>query len=614
MAKDRSDNPVLIPYNKRVPELEAQVQRFLQTTPELPKNVILPERTKMPQFKEEREREAWEREEIRRCLKGHEHMNGKMYFFYNYGHMLAPSKGKIKPEYRVCDNEWFKLLEECEKSNEWGIVCVKRRRVGASWKEAADVLHDAMFKPFYNIGMNSKTERDSVELFKKVKFMYDNLPSFLRASTTAGNTKTMLDFSYKTKDEKGNTIKRGTQSTITVVAPTPTAYEGLMLNKWVCDEAGKVEHLSQLWTYTEPCLMEEHKRVGVPVLFGTSGDIGRDGKGLLEMWKNADVYKLKRFFFAGWMGILCDEYGNDLKEEAIRWIIYERDRRKSLSAKQYNDFVQQFPLTVEEAFSQASSGGVGNIVLINNQRMALIENPAKKKRGRFKLKSDFSVDFIPDPTGKCIIYEEPIKGLKGGYISGQDPSDHDSEDTTQMSDLAMYILKKPIGLDSNPRIVFEYVDRPQKASDYYMQSLAALLYYNECKTLIERNRYRMISFFDENGFKHLLATTPQGVSKLVGGRVNTIGIHMNEHVKAYMTDLIDEYIDEYVEEIGSEELLDEFVRFGSENTDRVMAFGIALILLKEDRQKARKVDKSDQKGSLGFKYVRINGRVVRVKA
>lgn len=602
---------VVIPKEMYQDDLEEQVKNYVILSTSLPRNEYKFKHVEIPKFKSDYEQEKWEREEVRRCVNGYNGITGKMYFFFNYCYMLDVDRGRIRPDFRVCDNEWFNTLEQCSKDN-WGLVCVKRRRVGASWKEAGDVVHDAMFKPFYNIGMNSKTERDSIELFKKVKFIYDNLPSFLRASTSAGNTRMSLDFAYKAKDENGNTVRKGTQSTITVVAPTDTAYEGLMLNKWICDEAGKLSNLPQLWSYTEPCLMTGVTRPGIPVLFGTSGDVGKDGAGLREMWKNADVYRLRRFFFAGWMGILTDEYGNDMKEEAIRWIVYERDRRKNLSAKQYNDFVQQFPLTVEEAFQQANEGGLGDIYKINKQKASLAENPAKKIRGSFLLKDGGDVVFRPDVKGHCIVYEHPDKELNGGYVAGCDPADHDLDDPSEASDLSLYIMKKATGLDG-PKIVFEYTHRPSNLREYYKQALCALIYYNNAKVLIERNRYRMISYFDEEGFKYLLQTTPQTVTRVVGGKTNTIGVNMTPAAKELLEEMIDEYVDDYCEYIPSEELLDEFIVYGSVNTDKAMAFGICLMLLKEDKRKVQKIKgRNPNIPSVSFK--KVNGRIVRVTA
>ena len=612
MAVLLSDDRVeLIKLAEYVPELEEKVKHFLSTSIRLPKNDILYSRLTIPDFKDAFEQVQWENKEIERCKGGHNGMVGKMYFYFNYGWMMNLELGKLPPEFRVVDHEWFKLIQDCQESREWGIVCVKRRRVGASWKEAADVLHDCLFTPFYHVGMNSKSERDSHILFRKVKFVYDNLPDFLRISTAAGKSKDKIDFSYYGKDTKGNKIKQGTQSEIIVVAPVDSAYEGMMLNKWICDEAGKIVNLPQMWSYTEDCLMQETRRVGIPVLFGTAGDIGRDGAGLKNMWDYSETYKLKRFFFAGWMGLSVDKYGNDNMEETIRWIVYQRRLRENLSVKHYSDFLQRYPLTIPEAFSQASEGGLGNIIKINAQETSLAENPSVARRGKFALNMNDEVVFKLDPLGKGILYEHSKSTLQRGYVAGCDPADHDDV-LDESSDLSLYIMKKRHGVRP-PAVVFEYTDRPQNLSEYFIQAALALTYFNKTKVLIERNRYRMISDFDALGYKHLLHRAPQGIMRLVKGRSDTIGVHMTKELKIYKDSLIEAYIEDHCDEIPSVELLGEFKRYGAENTDKVDAFGMALIQLKEESNILARKSSGPNKTLPSYRYKRTHsGAIVRL--
>jgi hypothetical protein len=584
--KKDEDKVILIPLDERLPELEDKVKYFMTVTTDLPHNDVKFIRAKRPSFSSMAEQDAYEDEEMDRCEFGYKGMCGKMYFYFNYVWIKNISGGKIAPQYRVIDNEWFKTIEEVQEKTGEGIVCVKRRRVGASWKEAADALHDSLFTPYYTTGMNSKSVNDSKILFNKVKFVFDNLPSFLREPVNS-KTQMYMDFSETVPDENGIDKKVGIQSEIICVAPTESAFEGYMLNKWVCDEAGKQEGLPQMWSYTEDTMMEETRRMGMPILFGTSGDIGRAGRGLKEMWDNHDIYRLRRFFFAGYHGIHVDEFGNDQREEAIRWIIYERHRRRRLSSKAYSDFLQRYPLTIPEAFSQASEGGVGDIVKITNQRESLIENPAKQVKGKFIINRNGNVNFKPDEDGMVVLYEHAKTGLKNLYVAGCDPADHDDVDRAENSDLSLYVMRKQHGLES-PRIVCNFTDRPKELNDYYRQAILMLQYYNDTKVLIERNRYRMISYFDDNDAKYLLQHAPQGIMRLVGGKVNTIGINMTAAAKDYLIDLIEEYIDDFSEEIPDVELLDEFIAFGTRNTDKAMAFGLTLIQLKEDKMKTRK--------------------------
>jgi hypothetical protein len=608
MSKEQKDNVRVIEFDQRLPELEELVKYYTQNTPDLPWNEILHKRVVIQDFEDLNQKRAFEIEEVKRCKYGHEGMCGKMYFYFNYIYIQNLKGGKIFPEYRQADNEWFARIEDAQKSEEYGFICVKRRRAGASWKEAADVIHDVIFNRFFHIGLNSKSDRDSEILFKKIMFVYENLPAFLKAKI-GSKAGMKVEFFRLIKDELDQKKKAGNQSSLIVVPPTDSAYEGMMLNKWVCDEAGKIKNLPQIWSFTEDCLMQETVRVGCPVIFGTSGEVGKDGAGLMTLWNNAEAYKLKRFFFAGWMGLITDQYGNDMKEDSIRYIIYERARRSSLDAKTYNDFIQKYPLTVEEAFSQSAGNGIGDMKLINRQLHSLRENPPVLSRGIFHFDEDWNVTFIPKGDGPVIIYEHPIKGLKDAYIGGSDPADHDDVGT-QASDLSMHIIKK--ATDGAPPItVLEYVDRPAKVQQYYNQSIAALIYFNNAKILIERNRYRMISYYDDMSFKHLLATTPQGITRLLGGRTVTIGVHMNETIKEYLAGLIESYIDENVEYMWSKELLQECVDYGTRNTDRIISFGLALMLLKDSKGKVKTNQVSMRIPT--FSYKKINGKIVRVQ-
>lgn len=610
--EEEEDEFRLIPESEYEPDLEQRVKEYMLISPVLPENKLKYQYVTIPEFKDSEQYKAFWKEQVRRCKEGFEGMAGKMYFFFNFCY-IESLKGKIRPQFRVIDNEWFKFVESCQRSREWGIVCVKRRRVGASWKEAADVLHDVLFNKNFHIGMNSKSDKDSVWLFRKVKFLYNNLPQELRARTTS-STKMFIDFSYVVKDEKGNKIKKGNNSDILVVAPTDSAYEGMMLNKWVCDEAGKIANLPQIWSYTEDCLMQETRRAGIPIIFGTSGDVGKDGAGLKEMWENHEIYKLKRFFFAGWMGLAVDEFGNDRKEDCIRWIIYERRRREKLNSKSYNDFLQRYPLTVEEAFTDNALFGVGDPVKIGAQIQGLVLNPPLFTKGYFKEDDAGNVIWIPDRLGPCIVYEHPPEIRKpNSYISGCDPADIDDV-FEEASDLSTYIMSVREGL-SRPKIVFEYTDRPRELNKYYDQVLMALRYYGDCRTLIERQKGgRMISYFADRGYKKLLMTTPQEIIRLVPTRQLQIGIQMSPTVKDYLRGLITEYVDESHDIIPSIPLLNELKVFGSKNTDKAMAFGITLIALREVSKSYKTLNKGPIKNIPTFKYMRdINGKITLVR-
>lgn len=597
-----------IPKHQWIPEYEEEVARYVSIAGNLPKNDILYEYAKQPVGLDSYGTIRWAKEEIRRCIEGHNGMCGKMYFYFNYCFIQTIGK-KIRPKFRVIDNEWFKFVEACQKSNEWGIICVKRRRVGASWKESCDMLHDCIFFKDRHVGMNSKTERDSFELFRKVKYQYDNLPQFLRVKVSS-NTKNTLDFSYFTKDPTGAKRRKGNESSIFAVAPTDNAYEGQALSKWICDEAGKIKNLATMWSYTEDCLMTETRRTGIPIIFGTAGDIGAEGKDLEYMWSNAQAYRLKKFFFSAWMGLNCDEYGNDDKEGCIRWVIYKRHEKERLRPEELNIYIQKYPLSVAEAFTVTQAAGVGDLIKIRAQMQSLREIPAKFTRGFFRLVSDENVEWVPAIQGKVIMYEHPEKGIDNLYIAGCDPADHDDV-SNEASDLSMFVIKRPKGLEP-AKVVCEYTDRPREVIEYYEQALLCSIYFNNARILIERNRYLMIQHFKATGKTYLLARTPIGVARITGGRADTVGYQMTPQAKDYLRGCIGKYVKDYSAWIPSYELLQEFLYFGAKNTDKAMAFGIALVML--DSYKVPTSTAAEKLATVpNFGFRRVNGEIKRVK-
>lgn len=603
---------IIIPFNERNPVLEEKVKFYCDLIPKVEKNTRKPIRFVSPDTTDSYELEMIQREEVRRVKEGHFNMSPKMYFWYNYVKMWDVETGLIRPEFRMCQQEWFKQIESAQASKKYGLICVKRRRVGASWLEAADVLHDCMTNPLFKVGMTSKTEDDAVELFKKVKFIYDELPQFLRPTSSAGNTRTSMFFGWKQKDSNGNRITKGLKSEILVKAPTDTSWEGTGIRKWCADEAGKIKNLKAMFSMSNEIMRVGTRRVGTPVIFGTSGDIGKEGKDLKDMWYDSDKYDLNKFFFGGWCGLngLVDEYGNDLEEDAIRWIVYERFKRESLSSKEYTDFIQQYPLTVKEAFTSNDDQGLGNMVKINNQINKLDENPAITKKGYFLQESGGSVRFIPDNRGTCVIYEEPTAGIENLYVAGCDPTDHEVLDVKDVSSLSMFIMKKAHG-QLPPKIVFEYTDRPQVPSDYYEQAILALKYYHNCKVLIERNRPGMINYFDQVGAKPLLMTEPTSYKTVFQGTwVARPGIHMSKTTKKTLEDCVVEYVEEFCEHIPSKRLLRELQDYGVANTDAVMGWGITLIAMTSDTTKLRQISEK-AKNIPSWSYVRTPGGGVR---
>jgi hypothetical protein len=589
MSKVKEKSPTIIPANEFKPELESEVQYHLSKVIPQIKNTIKYSRTVYPKFKDKREELDFQLEEIRRCIHGYNQMSGKMYFWYNYCCLRDPELGKIRPEYRTISRDWFQFIEDHQKQEDkTGIIAIKRRRVGASWMAAADVLHDSIFKPYFQVGMNSKSEKDSRDLFKNIKFIYQNLPDWLRPRTTASDRRDFLEFAWYEKDSAGNRTKKGNQSWIVSLPPTDSGHEGAAYSKLIIDEAGKIPNLLTIWAYAQDCLMKPPRRVGLPLIFGTVGDITKDGYGIKEMWEKNHIYKLDKFFFAGYnaMDGMIDEFGNDFEEHAIRYIIYERDRLKT-ARKELESFKQKYPLNEKDAFNQMSEGGIGNIILINEQITKLSYDPVEARTGWMRAKPDGGVDFVPNSEGKIIVYDLPDPNRVNGYVAGADPADSDEKKKkagNDVSDLALAIVAKPIGLEP-PKLVLEYVDRPEKLDGFFEQSAMALKWYNNTKVLIEDNRARMVNYFKTN-YPNLLPLVPISILTAKGGFELKRSITMTEARKQQGIGLVEDNIDHYSKFIPSIKLLEQFKVFGDlhASDDLAMSYLLALIMLQADKK------------------------------
>jgi hypothetical protein len=591
--------PNIVPV--KFPDPNEDLEGYIEVCETIfPKNKTIPFRTKKPvKWASEAEKVFWEEDEIRKCLYGDGLMCGSQYFYFTYCRIKNLSEGVIRPEFRVADNEYFKQLESCfigGDNSGWGLITVKRRRAGFTWKAACFMLWLAIFFTGRRIGFDSKTEKDSFKLMNNfIKFIYEGLPSFIKAGVDGGYNKANIIFSVKTQDEKGEAVQEGALSEIYCSAPVPEAHEGEMLHLWVSDEAGKKSSLLPMWELTLPCMEQEGVRLGVPLIFGTAGDVDKGSQGLSELWKNYKAYKLIPFFFAGWMGMECDEYGNDNVREAVESIIRKRNAMAKTNNSGLFAYIQQYPLTPEEALRAAEVKGIGNEVEIERRLEELRDNPPSPTFGRFRWgdpkRGEGKVIFDPiSPSDHrrgqhdflyATVYNHPFEEDK--YDAGCDPADHDYVQK-KASDMSMYIVRRPTFNNLNKKLVFKMTGRPKLASDFYDQALMALIYYNETQVLIEKNRYRMISHFEREGFDFLLKPEPIAIESRNKRQKGNYGINKNTTTQQRMERCINEYTDESIDCIDDESLLQEFSDYGEKNTDEVIAFGWTLVSLEDSLQ------------------------------
>lgn len=435
------------------------------------------------------------------------------------------------------------------------------------------------------------------------------MSAFLKALVSVDRRDAMIFSVYDKKTQK----YKGTGSSITSVAPTPTGHAGNQYRKLVIDEAGEQLELMALWSNAEDTICQETERVGTPYIFGTMGDTAKAGKGLKEFWTRNDLYNLERFGIYGYNALIMDDLGNDMIEDSIRWILYTRKRREGGSEIVYRKWIQKYPLNDQDAFLTISGSGVGNAQLRAKQETKLLESPPLTVKGWMRPRAGGGSDFVPDPKGKIIVYERP-QLLTNGYVAAVDPAeDDDVQKTRDTSNLGTAILAKPAGL-LPPRLVLEYVDRPAKLADYYLQLALALEWYNNTQVLIELNKggFRMKDWF-ELYYPKLLALAPKSSNSAKNGFEMRIGIKQTPDRKVQMMGLLDGHWEHYWESIPSLRFIEECAVFGNDHADDdfATAYGWCLVQLQNDRRVAQALDAG--KAALpDFGYKRIGNQIVMV--
>lgn len=621
MAKEQEENLAIIRPRDYIDELEVQVmleyERVMTSQQGVYKKREKKYRyTEHPDFGNDKKAKFdWEMGEIHKCIYGDGDLPGEYYYYLNHTKIKSKVKGKINPEFRTTDLEWFKFREEVKKNTGEGIVSIKRRQVGMTTKAAASVIHSCTFNRDYDIGTNSKSEADSRNFFSRIKYCYREQSDFLRAKTDTDRRDALVFVEYG-KDQYGNKIVTGgTGSSVISVAPTDTGHSGNSYKELIIDESGEIVNLEALLSNAEDCIIQDGVRTGLLTMFGTMGNSDTTGKGLMTFWKDHKIHNLRRWAFWGYNELIMDEIGNDDILESIRSILYRRKKLESSSAKIYNKFIQKYPFSEEEAFLSVNGYGVGNPLIIGKQLINLLNTPPEARVGRMKMIGE-EPHFEPNPNGHCTMYELPDKTIKNGCTASLDPAeDDDVTKSKDSSDLGFSILGRPFGL-LPARILFEYCHRPAKLEEAYQQIAMACIIYG-CKLRIEMNKggWRAYDWFTLH-FPDLLELPPRDANAMRQGVEMKHGMKMNQDKKLQMEGLLNQYLDNYClpdpaigwKGVQSVKFLTQCKVFGGKGQDDDLAVSVGwnLIFQQADKKVAQRQDQIAQ-NTPKYHLERVNG-------
>ena len=570
--------------------------------------------------------EYWARE-TERCLygykpKGYNKISGKYYYYLNYYRILGNdgTKGNRKtliyPWYRDMDHEYFDLFDQCKEENK-GMIVIKARDKGFSYMNSGILAHEFTFFPHSEVGIAAGLQVTADAFFDKVKKGVNNIHPNFRHSWLK-DTDTMLKAGYKKKNRDGKWEVGGYQSVIHCrTMDNPEVYKGERLSVMVFEEAGEFKSLMNAYMSSKACFMDGDVQFGVPVVGGTGGDIEKESKDFMEMYYEADAFNLINIFipaskvYYGYFDITTGQSDMNGAEEKIM-----NDRSKlqvTGKEKAYNLHIQNYPMTIEEAFLKTKSNFF-DLSLINMQRSKILSNvdfEYQIQSGYLEWNDKGGVSWEADPYGPVKILHHPVPDTSGLDIGGIDSYDQDEAGKSDSLGSAI-IYRRFMNMDSpGDCVVAEYTDRPRTAEKFWDNCLKLAVYYN-AKMLVEYTKIGILDYFRRNNALKYLKEKPVTAHSPGTLTRNRYGVHMNKQVKALMIDVIDGYIKTNAEDIWFIEILNELADFGLRNTDRAMAFGLCL-LHNLDNFKRKIVGTEEKNKDIGFVYYKLDNRGIPIK-
>tara|TARA_R110002126_G_scaffold94290_4_gene222689 strand:+ start:364 stop:2313 length:1950 start_codon:yes stop_codon:yes gene_type:complete len=577
---------------------------------------------------------------------------GNYYFYLNFGkiHGLPPGakrKTMISPIYRDQDHEYFKMVHDC-KENGQGLICLKARRKGFSFMNVNILLHEWSCYGHSENGLGAQKEEYVQDFRKKLLLSYNELDPYLKNKMLHNNEDIMMS-GYKQKED-GIWVERGMKSMLHYrVMDKPNAFRGTSLNYMVFEEAGEFVKLRRAYQANEECFREGAIQFGTPIIGGTANQINVDSDDFMEMFYNAQDYNLVPLFIPAskvYAGFFDMSTGQSQVEEAAKDIIRRAEAKKQGNVMEnYYAFLQEMPLKPEDAFTKTGATPFdldkinAQIANINTDKTFQIIQRGRlewpKANGKFQfggkpvwVMDDGSIDEQNPDREKFPfeIVEHPVDGFKNIHVSAVDPYHINDEfeeiatskkkkgDAKFRSKGSMCVYRKFVNMETVGELpVAFYTDRPYTKDLFYESCLMMAIYY-DCQILVEYNDDGFLKYFSKHKMLKYIKARPQSADSPWSQATNKYGIHMKSFQKKLVTELVDEYIKLHWEDIYFMKLLNEFVVYGKHNTDRVMAFGMALIHDMDSTQKIIDVneDKKRTKDFIPHFQNDKNGNVISV--
>lgn len=583
--------------------------------------------------------------------KGMSPITGKHYFYLNIWKIevmvdfVAKRKELGSPWYRQLDDVYFKMFDESKKDGN-GMIIIKARDKGFSEMNSVTVGHEWTMYPDSNSGVAAGLDASAQTIFRKIKKGIYNLPSEYKHHVNINNDK-LITSGLQVSKEK--VIGYDSKIHCRTMA-NPNVYKGERLGVMVFEEAGEFTELLEAYEASKACFMSGAVQYGVPIIGGTGGDIEKSSKDFKTMWYEHKDFNLRQLFIPAsecLMGteddksaVFFDKSTGKSDRKAAKEFLEEERKQKSASGnkKAYNLHVQNYPLTVGEAFMKTKDS-IFDLDILNYQLQKLREEHNlkgiveegilewiddgheeelskindRKQKIKYRILHNIQVKFTAKKGGPYKILHHPLRHLKGLDIGGVDSFDQKKTGTKGSEGSA--IIYRGYHNEDNPSNlpVADFTNRTGNHYDFYEGTLMLAVYYGS-EMLIEHTKINILDFYEDVQAWKYLKERPETIHSKNSVANNKYGVNMTKDIKARMIELMDLEIKEKGENIFFEDLISELADFGDRNTDRAMAYGICL-LHKKDKFNINFVDISqnnedeDVIGLIEYEIDPVTGKV-----
>lgn len=501
------------------------------------------------------------------------------------------------------------------KKNGHGLIVLKARDKGFSYMNSALCLYEWTFFQDNEVGVGASSPAYVSSFRSKIVNAWNKLPPALRLRKDLKDNENTIISGYKTK-ENGVWVERGNKSVIHFrCMDNPDMFRGERLGLMVFEEAGEFKELIRSYMSSQACFMDGAIQFGVPIVGGTSNMMNKENDDFMEMYYNCEKYNLKSFFIPAskaMYGYFDRKTGVSDAPEAEIYLNEKRSMLRNAKDKTaYYLYLQEYPLKPEEAF-MVSNKSPFDLHRINEQRTAILQSEsvqAMVQKGNLVWgDKEGEVIWHPDPDGKFHIIHHPEPGMKNLDIGGVDSYTQETAPNS-VSKGSCIIYRRFGGVsDVGEMPIAQYTDRPYTKDEWYENCLKIAVYYN-AKLLVEYTDEGFFNYFTKHKATKYLKERPRSADSPWSRVANRYGVHMKAYQKNLIVELIDDYIKMNCEEIYYLDLLEELANFGIKNTDRVMAFGIAL-LHNSDNDNVRVMRKDEKEKTEIFPHFEIvNGQI-----